>query len=181
MSETNDQIIARVERWVSEVVIGLNLCPFAKAVYSKQQIRYVVLNANDRDQVADTLCDEMALLATLSPNDTDTTVLIVRNALEAFEDYNDFLGVADALIEGLGFTGVFQVASFHPQYQFDGTSADDVTNLTNRAPYPLLHILREESVDRAVSGYPDASDIYKRNMETMRGLSRAQRAALGLA
>ncbi len=181
MSEHDDQAVSRVQRWVSEVVIGLNLCPFARAVYTKQQIRYVVLNATDTDHVADTLCDEMALLATLNASDTDTTILIVRNALEAFDDYNNFLGVADALIEGLGFTGVFQIASFHPRYQFDGTHADDVTNLTNRAPYPLLHILREDSVERAVSTYPDATNIYKRNMETMRALTAAQRATLGLA
>jgi uncharacterized protein len=180
MSETDDQLIARVTRWVNEVVIGLNLCPFAKAVFARQQIRYAIVRATGTDQVADALCDEMALLAKTDPATIDTTLLIVCGALDHFEDFNDFLGVADALIEGLGFTGVFQIASFHPRYQFADTEANDVTNLTNRAPYPILHILREESVERAVDSFPDAATIYERNMETMRGLTAAQRETLGL-
>jgi uncharacterized protein len=181
MSETDDQLIARVTRWVNDVVIGLNLCPFAKAVFARQQIRYTIVRATSTDQVADALCDEMALLAKTDSTEIDTTLLIVRGALDHFEEFNDFLGVADALIEGLGFTGVFQIASFHPRYQFADTEANDVTNLTNRAPYPILHILREESVERAVDSFPDAATIYERNMETMRGLTAAQRATLGLA
>jgi uncharacterized protein len=180
MSETNDHTIARVTRWVNDVVIGLNLCPFAKAVFAKEQIRYVVVQAKGTDDIADALCDEMALLAKTDPTAIDTTLLIVRGALDHFEDYNDFLGVADALIEGLGFTGVFQIASFHPRYQFADTETSDVTNFTNRAPYPILHILREDSVERAVETFPDAADIYKRNMETMRGLTAVERDALGL-
>jgi uncharacterized protein len=180
MNESNDQLIARVTRWVNDVVIGLNLCPFAKAVFAKEQIRYVVVQAKGTDDIADALCDEMALLAKTDPAAIDTTLLIVRGALDQFEDYNDFLGVADALIEGLGFTGVFQIASFHPRYQFADTEASDVTNFTNRAPYPILHILREDSVERAVETFPDAADIYKRNMETMRGLTAVERESLGL-
>jgi uncharacterized protein len=180
MSETNEQIIASVTRWVNDVVIGLNLCPFAKAVFTKQQIRYAVVHAGSTDQVADALCDEMALLAKADPETTDTTLLIVRGALDGFDDFNDFLGVADALIEGLGFTGIFQIASFHPLYQFADTEANDVTNFTNRAPFPILHILREDSVERAVDAFPDAATIYERNMETMRALTQAQRDALGL-
>jgi uncharacterized protein len=180
MNETNDHTITRVTRWVNEVVIGLNLCPFAKAVFAKEQIRYVVVQAKGTDDIADALCDEMALLAKTDPAAIDTTLLIVRGALDHFEDYNDFLGVAGALIEGLGFTGVFQIASFHPRYQFADTEASDVTNFTNRAPYPILHILREDSVERAVESFPDAADIYKRNMETMRRLTAVERETLGL-
>jgi uncharacterized protein len=180
MSETNEKVIARVTRWVSDVVIGLNLCPFAKAVFAKEQIRYVVVRATNTDDIADALCDEMALLAKTDAATIDTTLLIVQDGLQQFDDFNDFLGVADALIEGLGFTGVFQIASFHPRYQFADTEANDVTNLTNRAPYPVLHILREDSVERAVDSFPDAATIYERNMETMRGLTAAQLEVLGL-
>jgi uncharacterized protein len=180
MSKPDEEIIAAVSRWIADVVIGLNLCPFAKAVFTKQQIRYVVVRAGSTDQVADALCDEMALLAKTESEEIDTTLLIVRGALDGFEDFNEFLGVADALIEGLGFTGVFQVASFHPRYQFADTESDDVTNFTNRAPFPILHILREDSVERAVDAFPDAATIYARNMETMRALTQAQRDALGL-
>jgi uncharacterized protein len=180
MSEADDQIVAEVTRWVNDVVIGLNLCPFAKAVFAKQQIRYAIVRATRTDQVADALCDEMALLAKTDPNAIDTTLLIVPGALDDFEAFNDFLGVADALIEGLGFTGVFQIASFHPRYQFADTQADDVTNFTNRAPFAILHILREDSVGRAVDSFPDAATIYERNMETMRRLTALQRESLGL-
>jgi uncharacterized protein len=180
MSETDEHIVAEVTRWVNDVVIGLNLCPFAKAVFAKQQIRYAVVRATRTDQVADALCDEMALLAKTDPNVIDTTLLIVRGALDDFEAFNDFLGVADALIEGLDFTGVFQIASFHPRYQFADTQAEDVTNFTNRAPFAILHILREDSVGRAVDSFPDAATIYERNMETMRRLTALERESLRL-
>lgn len=180
MNKTDEEMTKDVSRWVDDVVIGLNLCPFAKAVFSKQQIRYAVVRATSTDQVADALCDEMALLAKTDPEEIDTTLLIVRGALDTFDDFNDFLSVADALIEGLGFTSVFQIASFHPRYQFVDTAANDVTNFTNRAPFPILHILREDSVERAVDAFPDAATIYERNMETMRGLKVAQREHLGL-
>ncbi len=177
---SDQDITSRVQTWVESVVIGLNLCPFAKAVVGKKQVRYAVVRAGSTDAIADALCDEMALLAKTKVEITDTTLLIALGALDDFEAYNEFLGVADALIEGLGFTGIFQIASFHPRYQFADTEANDVTNFTNRAPYPILHILREESVERAVAAFPDAATIYERNMETMRTLTLTQRKELGL-
>ncbi len=175
-------VIRAVEHWLTEVVIGLNLCPFAKAVQAKKQIRYAIVRAaaSDTDAVADALCEELDQLANTPAEDIDTTLLIVCGPLAAFDAYNDFLGVADAILEGLHYTGMFQVASFHPQYQFADTASDDVSNCTNRAPYPILHILREDSVDRAVAAFPEAEQIYEKNMQTMRGLSTAQLRALGL-
>jgi uncharacterized protein len=175
-------VIHEVEHWLTQVVIGLNLCPFAKAVHVKKQIRYVVVHAedNDTDAVADALCEELDRLARTPADEIDTTLLIICGPLAAFEAYNDFLGVADAILDGLQYTGTFQIASFHPQYQFADTAIDDVSNCTNRAPYPLLHILREESVSRAVAAFPEAERIYEKNMETMHSLSAAQLRALGL-
>jgi uncharacterized protein len=166
----DSKIIADTTLWLERVVIGLNLCPFAKAVHIKNQIRTSVLRADDTDTIADALCDALDHLAQTDAEITDTTLIVVLGALDDFDAFNDFLGVADAIIDGMGYTGTFQLASFHPHYQFEGTQADDVTNFTNRSPYPMLHILRESSVDRAVAAFPDAEDIFEKNMETMEAL-----------
>jgi hypothetical protein len=164
---TNDEIIAETRDWIEKAVIGLNLCPFAKAVYVKEQIRYVVSGARTPDALVQDLVSELETLAEASPERIDTTLLIHPHVLNDFLDYNDFLEVADETVDGLGLSGVLQVASFHPQYQFEGTEPDDVTNCTNRSPYPTLHLLREESVDRAVEAFPEAERIYEANMETL--------------
>ena len=167
---TPDEVIVDTRTWIERAVIGLNLCPFAKAVYVKEQVRYVVSDATRGDALLEDLTRELHTLSATAPEEVDTTLLIHPGALTAFLDYNDFLAVGDAAIVALGLKGTIQLASFHPAYQFAGTEADDVTNNTNRSPHPMLHLLREASVDRAVAAFPDAGTIYERNLYTMRRL-----------
>lgn len=164
------QIVDATRHWLTRAVIGLNLCPFAKSVHVKDQIRYVVCEATDAEALLDTVEAELKALAAADPAHIDTTLLIVPRMLADFADYNDFLYLAERVLDSLGLSGVLQIASFHPQYQFAGTDADDIENYTNRAPYPILHLLREDSIARAVEAFPDAADIYERNEETLRRL-----------
>jgi uncharacterized protein len=168
-----DKYIDETVQWLERAVIGLNLCPFAKAVHVKQQIRYVVSEAKTIDDLAEDLVMELNFLAEASPEKVDTTLLIHPNVLNDFLDYNDFLDIADAIVEEVKLTGEIQVASFHPQYQFADTEVDDITNFTNRSPYPTLHLLREASVEKAVAAFPEAKDIFEKNMATMCGLGGA--------
>lgn len=160
----------QVRRWLERAVIGLNLCPFAKSVYVKQQVRIVVSDASTERALLEQLGEEMTLLRDTPADQIDTTLLVHPQVLGDFLDYNDFLDDADALVEALALDGVLQVASFHPQYQFAGTTPDDAENLTNRAPWPILHLLREASVDRAVAVYADPDGIIERNIATMQAL-----------
>lgn len=162
-----DVVIADTVRWLEKAVIGLNLCPFAKGVHTKGQIHYVVSEATDAEGVAEDLHRELEALAEANPEKRDTTLLILPQALLDFLDFNDFLEIADAMVEELDLGGILQVASFHPQFQFEGTEVDDVTNCTNRSPYPTLHLLREDSIDKAVEAFPEAETIYERNMEVL--------------
>jgi hypothetical protein len=162
--------IAETRAWVRRAVIGLNLCPFARAVDAKDQIRYVFSDATDPETLLATLVVELQRLADTDPALVDTTMLIHPRVLGDFEDFNDFLELADAAVEDLDLDGVLQVASFHPHFQFADTAPDDVTNATNRSPYPTLHLLREDSVDRAVAAFPEAEAIFERNMETLEKL-----------
>ena len=178
---TRDEVVASTRAWIEQAVIGLNLCPFAKAVYARDQIRYAVSDAETTGVLRDDLAQELHALAQADPGVIDTTLLIHPNVLTEFDDYNTFLDVADATIKTLDLGGVLQVATFHPGYRFAGTAPDDVTNNTNRSPYPMLHLLREASMDLAVAAFPEASMIYQRNIETMRRLGVAGWAALGLS
>jgi len=164
------QVEAEIRRWLERAVIGLNLCPFAKAVYAKEQVRIVVSDASTERALLEELGEEMALLRDTPSAQVDTTLLVHPQVLQDFLDYNDFLDDADALVEALDLGGVLQVASFHPDYQFADTAFDDPGNLTNRAPYPILHLLREDSVDRAVEAYPEPDAIIERNVATMQAL-----------
>ena len=164
------RVEADVRRWLERAVIGLNLCPFAKAVYARQQVRIVVSDATTERALLEQLGEEMALLRDTPSETIDTTLLVHPQVLQDFLDYNDFLDTADALVEAMELDGVLQVASFHPHYQFADTEPDDAENLTNRAPYPILHLLREDSVDRAVAAYPEPDAIIERNVATMREL-----------
>ena len=175
-----ETIIANTQRWLERAVIGLNLCPFAKAVHIKGQVRYVVSAAKTPEALGDDLVKELNLLAEADPNEVETTLLIHPQVLNDFLDYNDFLDVADAVVAELGLEGEIQVASFHPQYQFAGTAADDISNYSNRSPYPTLHLLREESIDRAVAAFPDAGEIFERNIETLEKLGHQGWDQLGL-
>jgi hypothetical protein len=160
-------------RWLEEAVIGLNLCPFAKAVYVKQQVRIVVSDASTERALLEQLGEELALLRDTPADTIDTTLLVHPQVLGDFLDYNDFLGDADALVEAMELDGTLQVASFHPDYQFADSAPDDPANLTNRAPYPILHLLREASIDRAVDAYPEPDAIIERNITTVRELGFA--------
>jgi hypothetical protein len=169
----NQEIIDATRHWLTRAVIGLNLCPFAKAVYVKDQIRYVVSEACTFENVLVDIETELKVLAESDPDQTDTTLLIVPHALANFVEYNDALHFADTLLKQLKLEGELQIASFHPHYQFDDAAADDIENFTNRAPYPIFHFLREASIERAVEAFPDAADIYERNMATLRRLGHA--------
>ena len=162
--------IADTRRWLERAVIGLNLCPFAKAVYVKQQVRFVLSEARDAETLLQQLHDELLWLHATDPQETDTTLIVHPHVLGDFLDYNDFLDVADGLIEELGLEGEIQVASFHPDYRFAGTADDDIANCTNRSPYPTLHLLREASVERAVAAFPDPEAIVERNIATLEKL-----------
>jgi hypothetical protein len=171
-------VIAATRAWLEQAVIGLNLCPFAKAVYNKRQIRYRVSAAADTDTLFRELCDELQMLADADPEAIDTTLLIHPRVLGDFLEYNDFLYVTEAAVRSFGLEGEIQIASFHPQYLFDNSQPDDIENYTNRSPYPMLHLLREQSVSRAVEGMEDADRIVERNMETLRLLGQAGWSAL---
>jgi hypothetical protein len=173
-------IIAQTQKWLEKAVIGLSLCPFAKAVHIKNQIRYVVTDAATDEELMEVLMDELELLAEASPEKIDTTLIIHPQVLNDFEDYNDFLDVADGALEEMDLDGILQVASFHPDYQFADTDKNDIGNYTNRSPYPTLHLLREESVDRAVEAFPEAEDIFEKNIETMEKLGHEGWDALDL-
>ena len=164
--------------WLERAVIGLNLCPFAKAVHTKGQIHYAVSRATQPLALLDDLKNELNSLSAIDSSIRDTTLLVAPLCLHEFLDFNDFLALADGLLAGLGLEGIIQIASFHPQFQFAGTHADDITNFTNRAPYPTLHLLREASVDRAVAAFPQAEDIFEKNIQTLTGLGMAGWAAL---
>ncbi len=165
-----EAIEAGVRCWLERAVIGLNLCPFAKAVYVKQQVRIVVSDASTERALLEQLGEELFLLRDTPAEQVDTTLLVHPLVLGDFLDYNDFLGDADALVEALELDGVLQVASFHPDYRFADSAPDDPANLTNRAPWPILHLLREDSIDRAVSAYPEPDAIIERNIATVREL-----------
>ena len=159
--------IELTRRWLERAVIGLNLCPFAKAVHVKQQVRFVLSDATTPEALLEQLAEELVLLRDADPEDIDTTLIVHPDVLADFLDYNDFLDNADAAVEALDLQGVLQVASFHPDYQFAGSAPDDIGNFTNRAPFPTLHLLRESSVERAVEAFPDPDAIVERNLRTL--------------
>lgn len=168
---STEEVLAATRAWIEKEVIGLNLCPFASAVHDAGRIRYVVSDAATPRKLRDDLLDELLFLKAADPAQVDTTLLIHPGVLADFLEFNDFLDVADDLLKDLGLVGDLQLASFHPRFQFEGTEPDDVTNRTNRSPYPALHLLRESSVERALEGYPgDPSEISRENIEKMRRL-----------
>jgi hypothetical protein len=175
---SDEDVIATMRQWIEKAVIGLNLCPFAKAVTVKNQVRYVVSTAQHLDGLLEDLDRELDFLAVADPEDIDTTLLIHPTLLPDFLDFNDFMQLAEAAVGEHGLEGVIQVASFHPAFQFEGTEPDDIGNFTNRAPYPTLHLLREASIERAVAAFPEAETIYERNIETLKSLGHAGWQAL---
>ena len=170
---TPDEIISATRDWLEQAVIGLNLCPFAKAVHVHQRVRFCVSPAQTTADLLEDLARELHALHTADSNECETTLLIHPYVLTDFFDYSFFLPTAEARSSKLGYAAEFQLASFHPQYQFSATEPDDIENYTNRAPYPTLHLLREASIERAVAAFPDAADIYEKNIETLRKLGHA--------
>lgn len=169
-SLTSESVINTTKQWLEKAVIGLNLCPFAKPVHEAGKIGYLVSNANNAEDLLLDLGDALEQLAQASPEDTETVLLIHPQALNDFMAYNAFLDLADELLESMELDGLLQVASFHPDYQFEGTQKDDISNYSNRSPYPTLHLLRESSIDRAVASHPDTDRIYERNIENLQTL-----------
>ena len=170
MDISEPPVIAETRAWIARAVVGLNLCPFARAVQVKDQIRCVATDARDAEALLARLCDEMHRLAEADPAQVETTLLVHPQVMTDFLDFNDFLEIADAALEELGYSGVLQVASFHPQFQFAGTEPDEIGNATNRSPYPTLHLLREDSVERAVAAVPEAAAIFENNIRTLEQL-----------
>ena len=176
----DEEILSKTRHWLEKAVIGLNLCPFAKAVYVKNQMRLVVSHARHADDLLEELDRELDLLVATPVEVLETTLLIHASLFEEFLDFNDFLEIAEGVVDEHGLDGVVQLASFHPQFQFEGTEPDDISNFTNRAPFAILHLLREESVGRAVDAYPAIDSIYQNNIQTMKKLGHAGWSALGL-
>ena len=174
----DEQIIADVEQWLDEVVIGLDLCPFAARPRREKRVRIAVSHATDDEALLNDLQAELERLSDTPAAELETTLLAIPNMLEDFADYNDFLDAVDLWVEQFGWEGDLQVASFHPQYQFADTEADDPGNLTNRSPWPLLHIIREESLEKAIEHYPDVDRIPERNIARMQALTAEERAKL---
>ncbi|MDB5930419.1 MAG: hypothetical protein JWR60_2126 [Polaromonas sp.] len=177
---TDDDVLKQTRDWLEKAVIGLNLCPFAKAVYVKNQVRLVVSHARHADDLLEELDSELELLASTPAEEIDTTLLIHPTLFDDFLDFNDFLEIAESVLDEHGLEGVVQLASFHPKFQFEGTEPDDIGNYTNRAPFAMLHLLREESIDRAVQAFPQAEAIFEENIKTLEKLGHAGWQALGM-
>jgi hypothetical protein len=172
------QALAETRAWVDRAVIRLNLCPFAKAPQVKGLVRYVVSSATDPAALLSDLINELEKLAEAKPDKIETTLLIHPQVLGDFAEYNDFVAVAEDTVAELDLEGILQVASFHPDYQFDGSEPDDISNATNRSPYPTLHLIREDSIDSAVAAFPEAEAIFEVNIKTMQTLGPDGWAAL---
>ncbi len=165
--------IAATRRWIREFVIGFNLCPFAKKVFDADRIRFTTTDVTSETDLLNVLTEELKFLSQAERAEVETTILIHPQSLTDFLNYNDFLSRADQRLKELGLFGVIQIASFHPQYQFAGTNPDDVTNYTNRSPYPMLHLIREASITE-VGGDPEVLlGIPERNMALLRSLGLA--------
>lgn len=175
---SDDPFIVQTRAWVERVVIGLKLCPFAPAPALKGAIRYATSDAETTEALLEDLATELQRLAASPPEELETTLLIHPRVLRDFHDFNDFLDLADEALRMLGFEGEIQIASFHPQYQFAETDSDDIGNATNRSPYPMLHLLREASISRAVDSFGDTRSISAANLATLKKLGPEGLAAL---
>jgi len=173
-------VIADTRLWLEKAVIGLNLCPFARAEYVRNRVAFRVSEATTTEALLADLESALRELTQAEPSKLETTLLIHPRVLQDFLDYNDFLDEAEALLERMGLEGVIQIASFHPRYQFAGEDPADMSHFTNRSPYPTLHLLRESSIERAVRGGEDAETIVARNLKTVRALGPEGWKQLGL-
>lgn len=173
-------VVRDMRNWLERAVIGLNLCPFAKAVHVKGQVHYAVSGASHPGEVLQDLRMELRALIELDAAARDTTLLMVPGGLHDFLEFNDFMAQAERLVRKLRLEGVIQLASFHPAFQFAGSEESDMANFTNRSPYPTIHLLREASIDRAVAAIAQPEAIYEANIETLRRLGRQGWTALGV-
>jgi len=178
MNPSTAAVVQDTRNWLERAVIGLNLCPFAKAVHVKGQVHYAVSQATEPRQLLADLGTELDALIALEAQERETTLLMAPFCLADFLDFNDFLERAEKLVRKRGLEGVIQLASFHPRYQFANTDVEDIENFTNRSPYPTLHLLREDSIERAVEVFPEAEAIYEANIKTLRTLGPEGWAAL---
>jgi hypothetical protein len=167
---SEDQVISAVQQWLDAIVVGLNLCPFASTPLGKGAVRFAVTRVESEESLLHELAAELERLD--RQPEIETTLLIHPGVLGSFEEYNQFLSLAEDLLVSLGYEGIYQIASFHPDYQFAGTDVNDAENFSNRSPYPLLHLLREASVEAATAGHPDPERIPERNIEILTGLGR---------
>ena len=177
---TDDEVLNQTRHWLEKAVIGLNLCPFAKAVYVKNQVRLVVSQARHADDLLEELDSELDRLVNTPAEELDTTLLIHPTLFDDFLDFNDFMEVAEGVLDEHELEGIVQLASFHPKFQFDGTELEDIGNYTNRAPFAILHLLREESIERAVQAFPRAEAIFEENIKTLEKLGHSGWLDLGL-
>ena len=174
-------VLSQTVAWLEKAVIGLNLCPFAKGVHVKGQIHYVISHSVEPADLLDDLAIELTALQAIDPQQRDTTLLIAPLCMPEFWEFNDFQTRANKVLRKLGLEGVLQIANFHPDYQFAGTEADDIGNYTNRAPFPILHLIREDSLAKAVEAFPHAEMIFEKNIETLQALGIEGWQALGLS
>lgn len=177
---SDEIILAHTRAWLEKAIIGLNLCPFAKAVYAKNQVKLIVSHARHLDGFLEDLDRELLYLANCSPEETDTSLLIHPELFEDFLLFNDMMELADQAIIEHELEGVIQLAPFHPEFQFEGTSTDDISNYTNRSPYPTIHLIRESSIDKAVASIPNPDSIFERNIALLKEMGDEGWAALGL-
>ena len=178
MSTVIHGVVSDVETWLDDVVIGLNLCPFAAIPRKNNQVRFTVSQALAEEVLLADLHAELTFMSQIPAVEVETSLLIVPDMLAKFDDYNQFLDLVDELLEAFEWEGIFQIASFHPDYCFAETDPDSVENLTNRAPYPILHIIREQSMEKALAKMASPDEIFKRNIQTMNDLSTEQIKAL---
>lgn len=177
--QKDEQIIQTIDTWLQQVVIGLNLCPFAKHPYQQQQIHFAVSQASQEEALLNDLHHEAKTLLDMPPTQRETTLIILKNSLQNFDDYNQFLDLSDQLLNTMNWENQLQIASFHPDYQFAGTQPQDAQNLTNRSPYPILHLIRQTSIEHALSHYPNPPEtIFENNIQTVEGLNAQQKATL---
>jgi len=172
----NEDIVRSVRMWVNTFVVEMNLCPFAKYEMLNNRVRFATTSAITEEQLLMTLQEELELLN--GDPSVETTLLIHAHVLQNFGDYNQFLSYADKLLSEMGLEGIYQIASFHPDYQFGGTNPDDAENYTNRSPYPILHLIREASLERAIEEYPNVDQVPIRNVALMDSLGQTKLQSL---
>ncbi|MET0103503.1 MAG: DUF1415 domain-containing protein [Sedimenticola sp.] len=170
MQPTEQQVVAATEQWIREVVVELNLCPFAEPVVSSGRISYAVSDAGDEEEIFRDLLQALDHFQQQDEQAVATGFFILSRGLDDFQQYNEFLDLVDGLLEESGLQGVIQIAGFHPRYLFEGSDEKDPANYTNRSPYPMFHLIREDDLESAVASHPDPASIPERNIRLLRDM-----------